>query len=133
MGKTEILQQWLDKGKDDLRAAEYLSTMHHPTPDEIICFHCQQSAEKYLKGFLVSHDIEPEKTHDLEYLLELCQKYNAEFSILLSNVDILNRYAVFPRYPNELEITNEDMKTALSYAKSIQEFVMKIFERNGSS
>jgi HEPN domain-containing protein len=128
MGKTEILQQWLDKGKDDLRSAEYLSTMHHPTPDEIICYHCQQSAEKYLKGFLFSHDIEPEKTHDLEYLLELCQKYNSEFSILLPNVDILNRYAVSPRYPNELEITNEDMKTALSYAKSIQEFVMKIID-----
>jgi len=127
MGKTEILQQWLDKGRDDLRAAEYLSKMHYPTPDEIICFHCQQSAEKYLKGFLFSYDIEPEKTHDLEHLLELCQKYNSEFSILLSNVDILNRYAVSPRYPNELEITNEDMKTALSYAKSIQEFVMKIF------
>jgi len=127
MGKTEILQQWLDKGRDDLRVAEYLSKMHHPTPDEIICFHCQQSAEKYLKGFLFSLDIEPEKTHDLEYLLELCQKYNSEFSILLSYVDILNRYAVSPRYPNELEITNEDMKIALSYAKNIQEFVMKIF------
>jgi len=127
MGKTEILQQWFDKGKDDLRSAEYLSTMRHPTPDEIICFLCQQSAEKYLKGFLFSHDIEPEKTHDLEYLLELCQKYNSEFSILLTNVDILNRYSVSPRYPNELQITNEDMKTALSYAKSIQEFVMKIF------
>jgi len=38
MGKTEILQQWLDKDKDDLRVAEYLSTMHYPTPDEIICY-----------------------------------------------------------------------------------------------
>ena len=52
MDKAEILGQWLDKGKDDLRVAEYLSTMHHPTPDEIICFHCQQSAEKYLKAFI---------------------------------------------------------------------------------
>ena len=34
--KEEILQQWLDKGKDDLKVAEYLSAMHHPTPDEII-------------------------------------------------------------------------------------------------
>jgi hypothetical protein len=25
MGKTEILQQWLGKGKDDLRAAEYFT------------------------------------------------------------------------------------------------------------
>jgi len=127
MDKTEILRQWLDKGNDDLRSAEYLSTMRHPTPDEIICFLCQQSAEKYLKAFIFSHDIEPEKTHDLEYLLEICQKYNTEFSILLSKIDILNRYSVSPRYPNELDITNEDMKTALSYAKSIQEFVMKIF------
>jgi len=31
MGKAEILQQWFDKGKDDLRSAEYLSTMRHPT------------------------------------------------------------------------------------------------------
>jgi HEPN domain-containing protein len=127
MDKTEILQQWFDKGKDDLRAAEYLSTMHNPTPDEIICFHCQQSAEKYLKGFIFSHDIEPEKTHDLRELLKICQKYNTGFSILLPKIFVLNRYSVFPRYPNELEISNEDMKTALSYAKSIQEFVMKIF------
>ena len=128
MGKTEILQQWLDKGKDDLRAAEYLSTMHHPTPDEIICFHCQQSAEKYLKAFIFSVDIEPEKTHNLKDLLKTCQKYNTEFSTLSSMAFVLTRYAMLPRYPNELNISNEDMKTALSYAKKIQEFVLKIFD-----
>ena len=69
--KAEILQQWLNKAKDDLRAAEYLSTMHHPTPDEIICFHCQQTAEKYLKAFIFLQDIEPEKTHDLRELLTI--------------------------------------------------------------
>ena len=53
MGKSEILRQWIDKGNDDLRSAEYLSTMRHPTPDEIICFHCQQSSENYLKGFFM--------------------------------------------------------------------------------
>jgi HEPN domain-containing protein len=133
MGKTEILQQWFDKGKDDLRVAEYLSKMHYPTPDEIICFHCQQSAEKYLKGFLFTHDIEPEKTHDLRELLKICQKYNTEFSTLSSMAFTLTKYAVFPRYPNELDITNEDMKTALSCAKSIQEFVMKLFDRRSSA
>ena len=46
MDKKELLKQWLDKGNDDLRVAEYLSIMHHPTPDEIICYHCQQSAEQ---------------------------------------------------------------------------------------
>ena len=119
MGKTEILQQWLDKANDDLRSAEYLSTMHHPTPDEIICFHCQQSAEKYLKAFMFSHDIEPEKTHDLEELYIICQKYNASFSSLLLSLQFLNEYSVIPRYPNELEITNADMKTAIQYAKDV--------------
>jgi len=38
MADNDILQQWLDKGNEDLRVAEYLSTMHHPTPDETICF-----------------------------------------------------------------------------------------------
>jgi HEPN domain-containing protein len=128
MGKEKILQQWLDKGKDDLRSAEYLSTMHNPTPDEIICYLCQQSAEKYLKGFIFSHDIEPEKTHDLSELLKICQNYNVDFSTLSSEIFILKRYAVMPRYPNELEITSEDMRNALANAKIIQKFVMKIFE-----
>jgi len=128
--KEELLQQWLDKGKDELRAAEYLSTMHHPTPDEVICYLCQQSAEKYLKGFMFSHDIEPDKTHDLKELLKICQKYNTKFSTLSPKIHVLKRYGVLPRYPNDLGITNEDMKTAISYAQSIQEFVMKIFSEN---
>ena len=130
--EEEILQQWLDKGEEELRSAEYLSTMHYPTPDETICYLCQQSAEKYLKGFLFSQDIEPEKTHDLEYLLEICQKFNAEFSSLSSKVYILTGYAVLPRYPNELGITNEDMKNAISNAKSIQEFVIKLIKESAN-
>ena len=125
--KEEILQQWLHRGNEELMSAEYLSTMRHPTPDETICYLCQQSAEKYLKAFIFSKDIEPEKTHELEALLEVCQKYNTEFSTLLSKAFILSKYAVLPRYPNDLGITSENMKTAILHAKSIQEFVMKIF------
>ena len=128
MGKTEILQQWLDKANDDIRSADYLSTMHHPTPDEIICYLCQQSAEKYLKAFIFLQDIEPEKTHVLEDLLKTCQEYNASFSALLSEAIFLTKYAILPRYPNELGITNDDMKTAIQYAKDVQEFVLKIIE-----
>jgi HEPN domain-containing protein len=102
--------------------------MHNPTPDEVICYLCQQSAEKYLKAFIFSHDIEPDKTYDLKDLLEKCQKYNMGFSTLSSKAYILSRNAVLSRYPNELGISNEDIKNALSNAKSIQEFIMKIFD-----
>ena len=128
MGKAEILQQWLDKTNDDLRVAEYLSAMHHPTPDEIICFHCQQSAEKYLKTYMFIKDIEPEKTHDLEELLNICLGFNQSFISLVSKLQFLNNYSVMPRYPNNLRITSEDMKTAIQYAKDVQEFVLKVIE-----
>ena len=128
MANIAILQQWLQKGNDDLRSAEYLSTMHHPTPDEIICYHCHQSTEKYLKGFLFLHDIEPPKIHDLEVLLEMCLKINDRFSVLSPKTSLLTNYAVIPRYPNELGIAGEDMKIALSYAKSIQEFILKAID-----
>ena len=130
MGKAEILKQWLDKGNEELRSAEYLSTMHHPTPDETICYLCQQSAEKYLKGFIFLQDIEPEKTHDLEILLSTCQEYNKNFSSLLSKAIILKRYGIMPRYPNELGITTDDMKIAIQYAKDVQEFVLAALKGN---
>ena len=129
MGKEKILEEWLDKGNNEYRSAEYLSTMHHPTPDEVICYLCQQSVEKYLKAYIFSQNIIPDKTHDLEYLLGICQGYNAEFSVLSPMTDVLKRYGVMPRYPNELMITEEDMKTALIYAKRVQEFVLKIFSK----
>ena len=127
--KAEILQQWLDKGKNDLRSAEYLSTMQNPTPDEIICFHCQQTAEKYLKAFIFIQDIEPDKTHDLRELLTICEKFNSSFSVLLSKLRFLTKYGVMPRYPNDLGITNEDMKNAIQYAKDVQEFVLQVLEK----
>jgi len=126
--KAEILQQLLDKANDNLRAAEHLSTMQHPTPDETICYLCQQSAEKYLKAVVFIQDIEPEKNHTLEVLLNICQGYNASFSTLLAKINFLKKYAVTPRYPNNLEITNADMKTAIQYAKDVQEFVLKAIE-----
>jgi len=125
MGKTEILQQWIDKANADLRSAEYLSTMRHPTPDEIICYHCQQSSEKYLKGFMFIHDIEPPKTHNLIELMEMCEKINSNFSVLLPQLNVLTDYAVLPRYPNILGITNEDMKIAIRYAKIVQDYILK--------
>ena len=128
MGKSEILHEWLDKGNNDLRSAEYLSTMNHPTPDELICFLCQQSSEKYLKGFLFLNDIEPPKIHNLKELMEMCKKINSSFSVLLPQLNILMDYSVLPRYPNLLEITNEDMKLAITYAKIVKEFTLKAID-----
>lgn len=55
----------------DLSSARYLLNMH-PVPKEIICYLSPQSAEKYLKGYLVLYDINPPKIHDLNELRKFC-------------------------------------------------------------
>ncbi|MBN2050303.1 MAG: HEPN domain-containing protein [Spirochaetales bacterium] len=46
-------------------------TLDYPAPGplEIICFHCQQAAEKALKAYLAYNEIRPPKTHDLDELI----------------------------------------------------------------
>ena len=47
---TKYVRYWFERGNDDLRACEILMK-ENGTPNTI-CFHAQQAAEKYLKGFL---------------------------------------------------------------------------------
>jgi HEPN domain-containing protein len=124
MDRDKELKQWFSLADDDLKSAEYLATMRYPRPEEIICFHCQQSAEKYLKGFLFQNNVEFPKTHDLVKLLELCEDVDARFSTILPKCNTLNRYSVVPRYPDELEIIPEDTANALQYAKDIRDSVV---------
>jgi HEPN domain-containing protein len=123
MDKREEIKQWFEIADGDLRAAEYLLTMHHPRPDNIICSLCQQSAEKHIKGFLVYKEIEFKKTHDLVALLEMAKLKGADISVLLDKCAILFQYAVEARYPNQHEYTDEEIKLAIRYAKDIQVFI----------
>ena len=73
MSGTSLSSEWLDMAEMDLNAAEYLLGMR-PVPVEIICYHCEQAAEKLLKGALIHAGIEPPKTHDLIQLCKLCSE-----------------------------------------------------------
>ena len=48
----EYIAEWFQFADIDLASAEHLQSMR-PQPLEIICYHCQQSAEKNLKGYLI--------------------------------------------------------------------------------
>ena len=54
MDNKDVAKKWFNKANNDLITAEYLLTMQSP-PTDAICFHSQQVAEKYLKGFLTFH------------------------------------------------------------------------------
>ena len=124
MDRDEELKLWIKIPADNLRTAEYITDNMRPIPDEIVCNLCQQAAEKYLKCFLFFNDADIPKIHDLPILLKLCIDISGDFAELVKKCGFLTQYAVMPRYPHDLQITNDDVKTAVRFANDIKSFVM---------
>jgi HEPN domain-containing protein len=72
-----------------------------PPLHDIVCFHCQQCAEKYLKGLMEEHGLTVPRTHILKDLLALLRPYHPQLSLLRRGLTFLTRYAVDTRYPGE--------------------------------
>ena len=123
----EYVYEWFQFAEMDLTTAEHLSSNMRPQPLEIICYHCQQAAEKYLKGFLFYHGIiEPPKTHNLNLLMDMCLDYGERFIEVEQACSVLSRYGVQPRYPREISVTECDTQKALEYARQIRDFALLV-------
>ena len=48
--KKELVRQWIQKAEHDLSAAQSL-IVTNPNLTDVICFHCQQVSEKYIKAY----------------------------------------------------------------------------------
>ena len=51
LSQTEA-KEWFSFAKTDLDVAKHLYDTFYPKPLEIICYHCQQSAEKSVKAII---------------------------------------------------------------------------------
>jgi len=97
---SEYVANWLTKASSDLKVVENeLKLSEDDMVPEAVCFHCQQAVEKYLKAYLAARNVEFKKTHNLEFLQELCTKVDPEFGAL--NMGNLTFYAIEVRYPDE--------------------------------
>src|SRR4051794_3638300 len=76
--KRELVRAWLIKAQNDLTTARQVSG-HVDGPLDTAIYHCQQAAEKAVKGFLAFHDHRLERSHDVQRLLELAEAYDARF------------------------------------------------------
>lgn len=66
-------RSWLRKASEDVRAAEVARGAEPPLRDAAV-FHCQQAAEKAIKGFLTLHARPFRKTHSIEEIGECVAK-----------------------------------------------------------
>ncbi|MGA2296189.1 MAG: HEPN domain-containing protein [FCB group bacterium] len=124
----EIVQKWLIKAGNDFKTAEQGFKAEEIITDTI-CFHCQQAVEKYLKAYLVSKNISPEKIHKIELLLEQCIKIDPSFEEL-NGIEILTEYAVELRYPDDFIIPSlEEAEEAFKLARKVRLYIINIFNR----
>lgn len=116
-------ERWLHIAQEDLKVAKALLKLKFFST---VTYHCQQSAEKALKGYLVFKKHEIVKTHDLVKLVELCEKFDGQFEKIYDIVDQLNPFATKFRYPTEFDVPDyADAELAVKQAGKIMTFVVK--------
>ena len=76
--KRDLVHAWLVKARNDLITAREISALPSGPLDTAI-YHCQQAAEKVVKAFLTYHDHPLERTHDIERLVTIAQRYERRF------------------------------------------------------
>jgi HEPN domain-containing protein len=124
--KSNRPDAWFTKAEADLQAAELLLNAANPLLD-IVCYHAQQCAEKYLKGYLVARSIPFKFVHELAYLTQLCVEQEPEFSEIIDIASELQDYATGVRYPDDEldEPTLQEAQKAVACAKEIRAFIMQ--------
>ncbi len=114
-----LTREWVGKAEDDYQAANRLNDISGRFHDQI-CFHCQQSAEKYLKAVLQQTGVYFDRTHDLEKLLIVLLPAHARLHSLRRGLKFLRRFAVETRYPGE-RATGRQADAALRWAQRVRE------------
>lgn len=128
MKNEKLLQEWINFAEMDFLTAKHLYEHMYPKPLEIICYHCQQTVEKLLKGFLISKGVTIKKTHDLGLLAEMMQEYVEVDEKYLEMCDELTPYGVKIRYPQELFIEEYQVKKALEGTQELHDWLMALLQ-----
>ena len=112
-------EAWLLFAKEDLLASKALLKVELFSS---ATYHCQQAAEKSLKAFLIFHEQEIAKTHNVDALLKKCIDIDPDFSgIDLKNI---NFFGVSSRYPDDFYVPDKkECKEYLEIARIIKKLV----------
>ena len=121
--KRALVRKWLTKARRDLLSAKRLAGDKEPYLDTAI-YHCQQTVEKSVKGWLVYNDQPFEKTHDVRLLVTQASEVEPKFADWFEVAEQVSPYATAYRYPGEvLEPTEAEFQHAFKAASQFYDFV----------
>jgi HEPN domain-containing protein len=117
----EDATEWITLADNDFDSAKLLNDSVRRHYD-IICYHCAQAVEKYLKGYLIYNDIVPRKTHDLLFLNNVCIEKDKNFDNIVIGCGFLNRFSSDIRYPHKYETDETDANFSIDSVEKIRNF-----------
>lgn len=122
--REELVRSWLIKAHRDLLSAHELASADIPLLDTA-AYHCQQAAEKAVKGYLLYHDVRFEKSHDIVLLISQAVDIDPTFSGFFEAARLLTPLAVEFRYPGDyVEPELEEFQEAYKSANTLYSFVL---------
>lgn len=110
--------KWVRKAEEDVEGARKLAAEKPPLRN-LVAFHSQQAAEKYLKALLQELGVVFPKTHNLRDLLNLLLPHDRTLAPLRRALKSLTKYAVDFRYPSD-NATTRQMRAALRHAERVR-------------
>ena len=113
---------WIQKAEADFANARILMRQRKTFLPDNICWSCQQSAEKYLKAYLVRHMLDYPRRHDLVLLRNLCADSGPDFGLIADAVATLDQFGTDIRYPG-VSATPEDARQSFDALKQVRAFV----------
>ena len=122
----KITQEWIAKAEEDYLVATRELKADPPALDAV-CFHAQQCIEKYMKAILQEKEIEFEKIHDLDVLLQQCGSFIPELRDYRDDLIRLSAYAVDIRYPG-FRVSEEEAKECVDSMEKIQQIIKSDFK-----
>jgi HEPN domain-containing protein/predicted nucleotidyltransferase len=102
-GPPPSLRAWIRAAELDLHDVETVLAWDAYVAWELVCFHSQQAAEKYLKALIVQRWMHPQRTHNLAALIVDCRAEGYDLPNLDAECALLSPFAVTPRYPDSKE------------------------------
>ena len=125
---AKLTREWLTKASHDLQTARIVAGAPEGPLDTAI-YHCQQAAEKAVKGWLTTEGVAFERTHDLRRLIRQAAGLSPNFSQFAGPAEMLTPYVSAFRYPGLTDDpmpTREEFDEALQHAQAIFDFVVNL-------
>ena len=120
----DIIKEWMHKADQDFEFAR-INFEEEKNFFAQICFPFNQSAEKYLKSFIIANKLEFRKIHDLHLLLKQCKSKDPSLSQIEDDCEYLATFYIETRYPVHwpASFSKEEAEKAYRSANNIREII----------